>query len=88
MCDSRKRYAYDFEVYLGAMGGFPESGLGEKILCHSIQSTSHRIYMDNYFTSPSLACPPPEADIPYWITFMMVRFGRIIKLIMLATLTI
>ena len=59
ICDSRNGYAYDFEVYLGAMGGSPESGLGEKVvqmLCRSIQGRSHHIYMDNFFTSPSLAC--------------------------------
>jgi hypothetical protein len=57
LCDSRNGLAYDYEVYLGATVGSGDS-LGEKVvlrLIEKIKGRSHEIYMDNFFSSPSLS---------------------------------
>lgn len=57
LCDSRNGLSYDYEVYLGATVGSGDS-LGENVvlrLIEKIKGRSHKIYMDNFFSSPSVS---------------------------------
>ena len=58
ICDSINGLAYEIEVYLGATEEGSDGSLGERVvlcLVDKIKGESHHVYMDNFFTSPSLS---------------------------------
>lgn len=58
ICVATNGLAYDYEVYLGAMGGNGETSQGEKVvlrLIDQVEGYSHQLYMDNFFSSPALS---------------------------------
>ena len=58
ICDSINGLAYEIEVYLGATEEGSDGSLGERVvlrLVDKMKGESHHIYMDNFFTSPSLS---------------------------------
>ena len=58
ICDSINGLAYEIEVYLGTTEDGSDGSLDERVVLHlvdKIKRGSHHVYVDNFFTSPSLS---------------------------------
>ena len=54
VADSTNRYFMDMQVYTGREGTVTEYGLGERVVLELTGGRGHRVFCDNYFTSPAL----------------------------------
>lgn len=57
IADSTNGYSLDMQVYTGREGTVTEYGLGERVvleLTEQYRGRGHRVFCDNYFTSPAL----------------------------------
>ena len=57
VAESSTGYFLDLQVYLGKEGGQSEHGLGERVvldLTEAYRGKAHRIFCDNFFSSPRL----------------------------------
>ena len=56
-CESKTGYLHEFDIYTGKKRGQVEYGLGEGVVLHLTEKIQHlgcKVYIDNFFNSPSL----------------------------------